>query len=57
MTFQRLDVTIQSLMWDQKVEYDTETVVALRNEIDITHACTVDQIFQARRSVNDLSIE
>lgn len=44
-------------MWDQKVEYDTETVVALRNEIDITHTCTVDQIFQARRSVNDLSIE
>lgn len=39
-------------MWDQKVEYDTETVVTLRNEIDITHSCSVDQLFQARRSVN-----
>lgn len=43
-------------MWDQKVEYDSETVVALRNEIDITRSCTVEQIFQARRSVNGLWI-
>lgn len=48
-------MTIQSLLWDSKVQYDCSGIVALRNEIDITHTCTLDQVLNARRSVGDLS--
>lgn len=44
-------MTIQSLLWDQRIQFDSTPVIAMRNEIDITHTCTLDQIFEARYSV------
>ena len=46
-------MTIQSLLWDQRIQFDPTPVIVMRNEIDITHACTVDQIFDARYSVHE----
>ena len=51
MMLQRLDVTIQSLLWNQPYTYDTSKVVELRNEINITRAFTVQDVFDSRRSV------
>ena len=56
MMIQRLDVTIQSLLWDQRIEFDSSDVVAARNEINITRQATLDQVFNARRSVDDYSM-
>lgn len=51
MMLQRLDVTIQSLLWNQPQKYDTTKIGELRNEIDITHVFSVDTVFDSRRSV------
>ncbi|KAK8804576.1 hypothetical protein WA588_004786 [Blastocystis sp. NMH] len=51
MMVQRLDVTIQSLLWNQPQKYDTSKVEELRNEIDITHAFSVDQVFESRQTL------
>ena len=51
MMLQRLDVTIQSLLWNQPYAYDTSKVVELRNEINITRAFAVQDVFDSRRSV------
>ena len=47
----RLDVTIQSLLWNQPRQYDTSSIEALRNEINITQQFTLDDVFGSRRSV------
>ena len=54
MMVQRLDVTIQSLLWNQPQKYDTSKIEELRNEIDITHVFSVDQVFESRQTVGSL---
>ncbi|KNB43907.1 hypothetical protein JH06_2493 [Blastocystis sp. subtype 4] len=47
MMVQRLDVTIQSLLWNQPQKFDTTKIGELRNEIDITHVFSVDTVSTA----------
>ena len=56
MMVQRLDVTIQSLLWNQPQKFDTTKIGELRNEIDITHVFSVDTVFDSRRSVRVKSL-
>ena len=56
MMLQRLDVTIQSLLWNQPYNYDTSKVNDLRNAINITHAFTVEDVFDSRRSVRWMNV-